>query len=83
MREVMELFSYYENLKIKIEEEINKRIESLNNICPHCKENEIEVHYKEPYYWLKEDRENNTFTLNVLFFCNSCFQKFEQQKTGE
>lgn len=86
MREIAELFNYYDRLKIQIEQEVNKRLESMNHICPHCKKDKITVHYKEPYRWCIEDRENNTFTLNILFFCDSCFQKFEQlekEKTGE
>ena len=52
--------------------------------CPHCKKENITVHYKEPFKWCVENRENNTFTLNILFFCDSCFQKFEAiEKTGE
>ena len=86
MREVVELFAYYDRLKIQIEAETNKRLEEMNYICPHCKKEKITVHYKEPFRWCIEDRENNTFTLNILFFCDSCFQKFEQmeeEKTGE
>ncbi len=86
MREIAELFNYYERLKIQIDQEINNRLEKMNNICPHCKEDKITIHYKEPFRWCVEDKENNTFTLNILFFCDSCFQKFEQleeEKTGE
>ena len=86
MREVVELFAYYDRLKIQIEEETNKRLKAMDYICPHCKKENITVHYKEPFKWCVENRENNTFILNILFFCDSCFQKFEQmeeEKTGE
>ena len=84
MKEITELFSYYDRLKIQIEEETNKRLSAMDYICPHCKKENITVHYKEPFEWCVENRENNTFTLNILFFCDSCFQKFEAiEKTGE
>lgn len=83
MKEIAELFSYYDRLKIQIEEEINKRLEGMNHICPHCEKEKITVHHKEPYSWCKENREDGTFILNILFFCDSCYKKFEQQKTGE
>ena len=83
MNEVTELFAYYDRLKIQIEEEVNKRLERMNHICPYCEKEKITVHYKEPYSWCKENREEGTFTLNMLFYCDSCYKKFEEQKTGE
>mgnify|MGYP000389031480 CR=1 FL=1 len=64
---------------------LNNEVICLDNFATGKKEN-ITVHYKEPFEWCVENRENNTFTLNILFFCDSCFQKFEQreqEKTGE
>lgn len=86
MKEIADLFNYYDRLKIQIEEEIQKRLEQMRYLCPHCKKDKITIHYKEPYRWLIENKENNTFTLNVLFFCSSCYEKFEgleKVKTGE
>ena len=43
MREIAELFSYYDRLKIQIEEETNKRLKAMDYICPHCKKENITV----------------------------------------
>ena len=84
MKEIADLFNYYDRLKIQIEEETNKRLESMDYICPHCKKEKITKQHKEPFKWCVENRENNTFVLNILFFCDSCFQKFEAlEKTEE